>query len=136
MRMRGSLSAVSMKTRLAASRGRMPRLTIAGAVMRSIRDGVADGVAIQEVDEGNGAAALRDSREGETLAEFVQHDARDVRQVEAARIVEREPVQALQFAGAADLRGVAFDRFGIGDEEARVEAARAIGRGDGAGDEI
>ncbi len=102
----------------------------------SVADRVADGIAVPEVDEGNGAARLRGPGEHEALVELVEHDAGDVRQVEAAGIVQRQPVEALKLAGARDLCGVALDRLGVGDEEARIEAARAVGRGDGAGDEV
>src|SRR5690606_24074986 len=89
-----------------------------------------------EIDEGNGAARLGSAGKREAFIQFVQNDACDVRQVEAACIINREPVQPLQFARPLNLCRITLNTFGISDEEARVKAARAVGRGDGAGHEI
>ena len=54
------------------------------------------------MNEGDGPARLGGPVLLQAFLDFVQHHAGDVGQVEIARIVERQPVQALQFAGAGD----------------------------------
>lgn len=74
---------------------------------------------------------------GDTITQVFEHDSRDPRHFEPACLGNRQPDELHQFGLGADK---AFDLLGdggdVGGEKAAVEAARAIGRRDRAGDKM
>ncbi len=67
---------------------------------------------------------------------FGQDEAGHVRQIQAEGLAQTEPPQVLHLGPIACWSHVLERLVGIGDEEARIKALVALGRCDGAGEEV
>src|SRR5262249_58491157 len=84
-------------------------------------DQIAPKAAIAAVVERDRKIACVQCAGSNTLAQILEDDARDIGELEGARLGGRMPFQIRQFA-VPDGRSVP-DRLGIGAEEAAIEAA-------------